>query len=103
MVKTNVSSNGLGFPRLIAVGIVGSNPLALWMLVPILLYPHFFGQQVYNYQLLTYLIMITTETLLVLSILINCINLGALIVLALVLGRIKMRIEQIYEKSCNDK
>jgi len=29
MVKTNVSSNGLGNPRLIAVGIVGSNPLAL--------------------------------------------------------------------------
>jgi DNA polymerase-3 subunit beta len=28
-VKTNVSSNGLGNPRLIAVGIVGSNPLAL--------------------------------------------------------------------------
>ena len=29
MVKTNVSSNGLGNPRLIAVGIAGSNPLAL--------------------------------------------------------------------------
>ena len=29
MAKTNVSSNGLGNPRLIAVGIAGSNPLAL--------------------------------------------------------------------------
>ena len=29
MAKTNASSNGLGTPRLIAVGIAGSNPLAL--------------------------------------------------------------------------
>lgn len=47
--------------------------------------------------------MISTESLLMLSIWINCINLGALIVLAIVLGRIKMQIEKIHKKLCNDE